>query len=102
MATPSPTPTLGPEQPVRLLPVPEAPAKGPLAGEPALVGYPSFIVGAVAFGMVLIGVVPTTAAAAAIPIILTAAAGMFLATIWAARIGETRRPGYPASWGASS
>jgi len=91
MATLSPTPS--PEQPVRLLPVPEPPAKGPLAGEPALVGYPSFIVGAMAFGMVLIGVVPATAAAAAIPIILTAAAGMFLATIWAARIGESAPAG---------
>ena len=91
MATPSPTPS--PEQTVRLLPVPEPPAKGPLAGEPALVGYPSFIVGAMAFGMVLIGVVPATAAAAAIPIILTAAAGMFLATIWAARIGESAPAG---------
>jgi hypothetical protein len=57
------------------------------------VGYPSFIVGAMAFGMVLIGVVPATAAAAAIPIILTAAAGMFLATIWAARIGESAPAG---------
>ena len=72
---------------------PEPPAKGPLAGEPALVAYPSFIVGAMAFGMVLIGVVPATAAAAAIPIILTAAAGMFLATIWAARIGQNAPAG---------
>jgi len=93
MATPSPTPSPGPEQPVRLLPVPEPPAKGPLAGEPALVGFPSFIVGAVAFGMVLIGVVPATAVGAAIPIILTAAAGMFLATIWSARIGESASAG---------
>ena len=91
--TPTPTPSPGPEQSVRLLPVPEAPAQAPLAGEPGLVGFPSFIVGAVAFGMVLIGVVPATAVGAAIPIILTAAAGMFVATIWAARIGESAPAG---------
>jgi hypothetical protein len=56
-------------------------------------GFPNFIVGAVAFGMVLIGVVPATAVGAAIPIILTAAAGMFLATIWSARIGESASAG---------
>ncbi len=89
-------------QPVRLLPVPEAPAKGPLVGEPALVGFPSFIVGAVAFGMVLIGVVPATAAGAAIPIILTAAAGMFLATIWSARIGESAPAGISGIVGSYS
>ena len=56
-------------------------------------GFPNFIVGAVAFGMVLIGVVPATAVGAAIPIILTAAAGMFLATICSARIGESASAG---------
>ena len=63
-------------------------------------GYPSFIVGAVTFGMVLIGVVPATAVGAAIPIILTAAAGMFLATIWAARIGESAPAGISAIVGS--
>jgi len=91
MATPSPSPT--PQQPVRLVPQVEEPAKGPLAGDPAMVGLPSFLVGAVTVGMVLIGVVPATpfgpAAGAAMPIVLAAAVGMFLATVWAARIGES-------------
>jgi len=98
MATSTPIPS--PEQPVRLVPKTEEPAKGQLAGDPALVGLPSFIVGGAAFGMVLIGVVPATAVAAAIPIILTAAAGMFLATIWAARIGENVPAGINAIVGS--
>ena len=98
MATPTPIPS--PDQPVRLVPKTEEPAKGQPAGDPALVGLPSFIVGGAAFGMVLIGVVPTTAVAAAIPIILTAAAGMFLATIWAARIGENASAGINAIVGS--
>jgi succinate-acetate transporter protein len=54
-----------------------------------MVAFPSFVVGAVTLGMVLIGVVPATAVGASMPIIIAAAAGMFLATIWAARIGES-------------
>jgi len=93
MATPSMTPGPAPEQPIRLVPPVEEAAKGPLAGEPALVGLPSFIVGAVAFGMVLIGVVPVGAVGAAVPIILTAAVASFLATIWAARLGHSAEAG---------
>jgi uncharacterized protein len=70
---------------------------GPLAGDPAMVGFPSFVVGAVTIGMVYIGVVPATpfgpVAGAAMPIVLAAAAGMFLATIWAARIGQNAAAG---------
>ncbi len=84
MATPSPSP----EQPVRLVPRPEAPVAAP-AADPALVGLPSFALGAVTVGMVLIGVVPATATGASMPIVLAAAIGMFVATIWAARIGES-------------
>lgn len=58
-----------------------------------MVAFPSFVVGAVALGMVLIGVVPATAVGASMPIILAAAAGMFLATIWAARIGQNAAAG---------
>jgi uncharacterized protein len=97
MATPSPTPSPIPEQPVRLVPPVEAPATGPLAGDPAMVGFPSFVVGAVTIGMVYIGVVPVTplgpVAGAAMPLVLAAAAGMFLATIWAARIGQNAAAG---------
>jgi uncharacterized protein len=95
MATPSPSPT--PQQPVRLVPQIEEPPKGPLAGDPGLVGLPSFLVGAVTVGMVLIGVVPATPlgpqAGAAMPIVLAAALGMFIATIWAARLGESAAAG---------
>jgi uncharacterized protein len=93
MATPSPTPSPTPQQPVRLVPQIEEPAAGPLAGDPAMVGLPSFVVGAVTLGMVGIGVVPTIAVGASMPIVLAAAVGMFLATIWAARIGQNAAAG---------
>ena len=44
-------------------PVP-ATAPGPLAGDPAILGLPSFIAGSVALGLTLVGVVPATAAGA--------------------------------------
>lgn len=93
MATPSPTPTPGPQPPVRLVPQVEETDAGPLAGDPAMVALPSFVVGAVTLGMVLIGVVPATAVGASTPIMLAAAAGMFLATIWAGRIGQNAAAG---------
>lgn len=92
-STPTPAPRLSPEQPVRLVPSVEAPVRRPLAGDPSLVGLPSFIVGAVAFGMVLIGVTPVGAVGAALPIILTASVGLFVAMIWAARLGESVQAG---------
>lgn len=53
-----------------------------------MLALPAVVVGAVAFAMVLIGVVPATAVGAALPIIIAASLALFLATIWAARIGE--------------
>jgi succinate-acetate transporter protein len=68
-------------------PAPAAVA-GPLAGDPAMLGLPSFIVGSVALGLVLVGVVPAGAVGASLPIILAAtSAGLFVATIWSAAIG---------------
>src|SRR6516164_8696525 len=96
MATPSPSP----EQPVRLVPPAKEPAAGPPASDPAMVAFPSFIVGAVTLGMVLIGVVPATAVGASMPIVISAAAGMFLATIWAARIGENASAGITGVFGS--
>jgi uncharacterized protein len=58
-----------------------------------MVAFPSFVLGAVAFGMVLIGVVPVTAVAASMALVLAAAVGMFLATIWAARLGQNAAAG---------
>ncbi len=89
MATPSPSP----EQPVRLVPRAEEPVAARPAADPSLVAFPSFVVGAVTVGMVLIGVVPATATGASMPIVIAAAIGMFLATIWAARIGESASAG---------
>lgn len=91
MATPSPSPT--PQQPVRLVPPVEHPKAEPLAGNPAIVGFPSFVVGAVTIGMVNIGVVSAAAVGASMPLVLAAAVGMFLATIWAARLGENAAAG---------
>jgi len=66
-----------------------APA-GPLAGNPSLMGLPTFIVGAVALGLVLVGVVPATAVGASLPIILAATAtGLFIAAIWSAALGQS-------------
>jgi hypothetical protein len=68
----------------------EAAAVGPLAGDPAMVGLPSFIVGSIALGLVLVGVVPATAVGASLPIILAAtSAGLFVAAIWSAAIGQS-------------
>ena len=75
-----------PERP----PAAEAPAVGPLQGNPAALGLPCFIAGSVVLGLALVGVVPVTALGAAIPIILaTTSIGLFLATIWSASLGQT-------------
>ena len=97
MATPSPSPD---QQPVRLVPRAGEPAAGPPAGDPAMVALPSFVVGSVALGMVLIGVVPATAVGASMPLIIAAAAGMFVATIWAARIGQNASAGITGVFGS--
>lgn len=61
-----------------------------LAGTPAAVGLPAFVVGSVALGLTLTGYVPATAGAAPIPIIAAATAlGLVVATIWAAAIGQS-------------
>jgi len=64
--------------------------KGPLAGDPLALGLPSFIVGSVALGMVLVGFVSPLGTGASLPIILAAtAAGLFISTFWAAAIGQS-------------
>jgi succinate-acetate transporter protein len=66
------------------------PVPAPLSGNPALLGLPSFIVGSLALGMVLVGVVPPLAVGASLPIILAATSvGLILATIWAAAVGQS-------------
>jgi succinate-acetate transporter protein len=69
---------------------PAAAPAGPLAGDPATLGLPSFIAGSVALGLVLVGVVPAGAVGASLPIILAATSlGLFAATIWSAAIGQS-------------
>ncbi|HEV3382650.1 MAG TPA: GPR1/FUN34/YaaH family transporter [Trebonia sp.] len=71
-------------------PAEEVTTTGFTAGDPAALGLPCFIVGSVALGLALVGVVPPTAVGAALPIILTATSiGLFLATIWSASLGQT-------------
>jgi uncharacterized protein len=49
-----------------------------------------FIVGSIALGLVLTGFVPATAVGASLPIIMAATAlGLFLATAWAAVLGQS-------------
>jgi succinate-acetate transporter protein len=70
-------------------PVPATPT-GPLAADPAVLGLPSFVVGSVALGLVLLGMVPAAAAGASLPVILAATSvGLLLATVWSAAIGQT-------------
>ncbi len=69
-------------------PEPSPAAAGHLAGDPLALGLPSFIVGSVALGLVLVGMVPAAAVGASLPIILAATAvGLFIATIWAIIVG---------------
>ncbi len=66
-----------------------AAAPPPPAGNPAVVGVPTFLVGSVALGLVLTGFVPAAAVGASIPIIMTATGfGQGLAAVWAARLGQ--------------
>jgi uncharacterized protein len=69
----------------------EAPAAiGPLAGNPAMLGLPSFIAGSAALGLALAGVVPAGVLGAPLAIILAATAlGLLLSAVWSAAIGQT-------------
>jgi succinate-acetate transporter protein len=79
-------PALAEEPPVTPAPA----ASGPLVGDPMALGLPCFIAGSVSLGLALVGVVPAASVGAALPIILTATSiGLFIATIWAASLGQT-------------
>lgn len=81
MAMPSPAP----QEHVRLVHTADQPATGPLAGDPGMLGLPSFIIGMVAVGLIAIGVLPNAPTNAALPILFAATStGLFLATVWAA------------------
>src|SRR6476646_10617652 len=69
---------------------PAAPVVGPLAGDPAMLGLSSFIVGSVALGLGLVGVVPVGVLGAPLAIILSATAlGLLMATVWCAALGQS-------------
>jgi hypothetical protein len=61
-----------------------------MAGDPAMLGLGSFIVGSVALGLGLVGVVPVGVLGAPLAIILAATAlGLLMATIWCAALGQS-------------
>ena len=61
-----------------------------MAGDPAMLGLGSFIVGSVALGLAIVGVVPAGVLGAPLAIILAATAlGLLLAAIWAAAVGQS-------------
>ncbi|MGP4084449.1 GPR1/FUN34/YaaH family transporter [Streptomyces sp. KR55] len=63
---------------------------GPLDGDPALIGVPTFIVGSIALGLTLVGYVPAGTAGAPLAIILAATAlGQLIAAVWAAALGRS-------------
>ena len=67
-----------------------APVVGPMAGDPGMLGLGSFIVGSIALGLGLVGVVPVGVLGAPLAIILAATAlGLLLAAIWAAAVGQS-------------
>jgi succinate-acetate transporter protein len=67
----------------------ETPAVAP-TGDPMQIGLPSFVVGSIALGLVLIGYVPATAVGASLPIILAATGlGLMIAAVWAAFLNQS-------------
>jgi uncharacterized protein len=70
------------------------PTPAPPVAEPGMLGFPAFIVGSVAFGMVLLGVFPAMTAGSALAIILAASLGLWLTVVWAARLGESAPAGF--------
>lgn len=65
------------------------PRPGPLSGDPASIGVPTFIVGSIALGLALVGYVPSAAVGAPVAIILAATGiGQLVAAVWAAGLGQ--------------
>jgi uncharacterized protein len=63
---------------------------GVMAGDPMALGLPTFIVGSVALGLTLVGMVPAAAVGAPLAIILAATSvGLLAATIWSAAVGQS-------------
>jgi hypothetical protein len=82
--------TAGAPAPAPTEPAPAPAIVGPLAGDPSMLGLASFIVGSVALGLGLVGVVPVGVLGAPIAIIAAATAvGLLMAAIWCAALGQS-------------
>lgn len=69
--------------------VPATPPPHPPTGNPAMIGMPTTIAGALGLGLTLTGFVSDNAANSAIPIVMTATSlGLLIATVWAAWLGQ--------------
>lgn len=67
-------------------------AREPLgaAGDPTMLGLPTFILGSIALGLALTGYLPAAAAAATLPIIIISTGlGQFVAALWAIKLGQS-------------
>lgn len=85
----SETDAAGSSAPAHAKPLPQD-KPGPLDGDPALIGVPTFIVGSIALGLTLVGYVPAGTAGAPLAIILAATAlGQLIAAVWAAALGHS-------------
>lgn len=81
--------TVNADQEIQEAPAAAAPT-GLLAGDPMMLGLPSFIVGSFALGLTLVGLVPGGLLGASLPIIMAATAvGQFIAMIWCISIGQS-------------
>ncbi|WP_031468363.1 GPR1/FUN34/YaaH family transporter [Sciscionella sediminilitoris] len=68
---------------------PESASPAAADGDPALIGVPTFVVGSVALGLVLVGYVSAEAVGASVAIILAATGlGQIVAAAWAARLAQ--------------
>ena len=82
--------TAGAQAPAPTEPAPPPAIVGPLAGDPSMLGLASFIVGSIALGLGLVGVVPAGVLGAPIAIIAAATAvGLLMAAIWCAALGQS-------------
>ena len=61
-----------------------------VAGDPAILGLPIFVVGSIALGLSLVGYVPDAAGGVIVPVIFAATGlGLVISTLWAAALGQT-------------
>ena len=84
-------PEASPDQSAQVTAQPAAQAASPAwGGDPNTLGLSCFILGVVALGLTLVGVVPATAGGAPLAIILAATStGLFITVIWAAALGQS-------------